>query len=68
MGRAARTDDSDRVMIAFLEFTPNVEHDRWSMNFAQRFRVGQRLLCNHGRAEFADSLQFCGKIDNRFPT
>src|SRR6266581_1483668 len=38
MRRASRADDADSVIIAFLEFTPNVEHDRRRMDLAQRRR------------------------------
>jgi hypothetical protein len=32
---AARSDDSDGVLIAFLYFAPNVKNDRRRVNFAQ---------------------------------
>ena len=67
MRRAPRADNANGVMIALLQFTPNIKHNRRRVNLAQRFRVRGRLLCDHRRAEFADAIELGRKIDNRFP-
>src|SRR5437762_11481057 len=63
MRRASRADDADSVIIAFLEFTPNVEHDRRRMDLAQRRRVRRRLLRNYSRSKIADPPKLRGKIN-----
>src|SRR5205085_7119220 len=67
MGRATRANDADGVMVALLNFAPNVKHDWRGVNFAQRLRIFRRRLSDYGCAEFFDSLQLGRKIDNRFP-
>ena len=67
MSRAPRADNANGVMIALLEFAPNVEHDRRRMNFAQRLRIRRRFLRDNSRAEIADAFKLRGKIDGRFP-
>ena len=63
MRRASRADDADSVIIALLEFTPDVEHNRRRMDLAQQRRVRRRLLRNYGRSEIADPLKLRGKIN-----
>ena len=63
MRRASRADDADSVIIAFLEFTPDVEHNRRRMDLAQRRRVPRRLLRNYSRSEIADPLKLRRKIN-----
>src|SRR2546423_7655878 len=67
MGRATRANDADGVMVALLNFAPNVKHDWRGMNFAQRLRIFRRRLRLDGCAEVLDSIQLARKIDNRFP-
>src|SRR5450631_148782 len=67
MGGAARADNSDGMMIAFGQLTPDVENNRRGVNLAQRFRIGWRVLSDDGRAKFANAFQLRGKIDSRFP-
>src|ERR1700682_2198921 len=67
MRGATRADDSNRVLIAVLQLAPNINNDRWSMNFAQRFWIRRRALSNDSRAEIANALELRRKIANRFP-
>src|SRR5262245_56966980 len=67
MRRPARADDADRVMIALLNFAPNIENDRRRVNFAQRLRIFRRSLRDHLCAERFDPLELCWKIDDGFP-
>ena len=67
MGRAPRADDADGMMIALLQFTPNIKHNWRRVNLAQRLRIRWRLLCDYSRVEIADSIKLGCKIDNRFP-
>ena len=54
MGRSAGADNADRMLIARLQFPPDIEHDRRRMNFSQRFRVRFRCLRDHVHAEIAN--------------
>src|SRR5438045_2130544 len=67
MGGATRANDADGVMIALLQFAPDIKHDRWRMNFAQRFWVRWRFLRYDSRAKVTHPLKLRGKIDNQFP-
>src|SRR5438067_1940819 len=64
---ASRADDANGVMIALLQFAPNVKHNRRRMNLAQGPGIRRRLLCDDNRAEITDAFEFPGKIDSRFP-
>src|SRR6267143_2139354 len=67
MCSASRADHANGVMIALLEFTPDVKHNRRRMDLAQRWRIRRRFLRNYSRSEIADPLQLRGKIDCRLP-
>src|SRR5260370_2231952 len=67
MSRAARADDSERVMIALLNFAPDIKHNWRGMDLTQRFRVRGRTLRDYSRAEFFDTFQLRREIDNRLP-
>src|ERR1039457_7462442 len=67
MGGAARADNSNGMMIAIGQLAPDVEDNWRGVNFAQRFRIGWRVLSDNGRAKFANAFQLRDKIDSRFP-
>src|SRR5947209_11834053 len=67
MSRPPRADDPYCMVIALLNFTPNVEHNRWRVNFPKRLRILWRTLGDHGSAEIFDTLKLRRKIDDRFP-
>ena len=39
MGGAARADNANSVIVALLEFAPNVKHDGGSVNFPERLWI-----------------------------
>src|SRR5436190_17014314 len=67
MGRASRTDDSDRMLIALVQFAPNIEHDGWRMNLAQLTWIERRLGGDDICAELANTLKLARQINNIFP-
>ena len=67
MGRAPRTDDADRVLIALGQFAPDVENDRGIVNLPQHAGIFRRLRRDHGRAEVLDALQLSLQIDLLLP-
>src|SRR5262249_4307326 len=64
---APRADDADGVMVALLQFTPDVKHNWRRMNLAERLGIRRRLLSNDRSSEFANSVKLRAKIDTRFP-
>src|SRR4051812_1930359 len=64
---APRTDDSNGMMIALLQLAPNVEHDRWCMDFAQRSRIRRGVLGDDARSKITNPFKLGGEIDCRFP-
>src|SRR5205085_4921184 len=67
MGRTARSDDANGVMIALGQLTPDIEHNRRRMDLAQWFRIVRRFRRNYFNPDLANPLQFCREIDQRFP-
>src|SRR3982751_1219815 len=67
MCRSPRANDSKGMMIALLNFTPDIQNNRRRVNFAKRLRIFRRALSDHRRAKILSALQLRGKIDNRFP-
>src|SRR5450759_5410419 len=68
MRGAPRAYNSNGVMIALLQFAPNVEHDWRRMDFAQWPRIRRRIPGDDGRTKIAHPFEFRAKIDTRFPS
>src|SRR5204862_2506048 len=68
MSRVARADDSERVMIALLNFAPDIKHNWRGMDLTQRFRVRGRTLRDYSRAESLTRFSSAGRstIDSQF--
>src|SRR5260370_7513966 len=67
MSRAARADDSERVMIALLNFAPDIKHNWRGMDLTPRFRVRGRTLRDYSRAEFFYTFHLPGQVAHPLP-
>src|SRR5882724_12921669 len=54
-------------MIALLQVSPNVEHNRRGMDFAQWPGIRWQILRDDVCSKIAHPFQLAGKIDRRFP-
>src|ERR1700757_4119273 len=68
MRGSPRADHSDGVVIALLQFAPDVEHDGRRVDFPQWPRIRWRLLCDYARSEIADAFKLRREIDSGFPS
>ena len=67
MRGSPRADNSDGVVIALLQFAPDVEHDGRRVDFPQWPRIRWRSLRDYGRSEIAHAFKLCSEIDSGFP-
>jgi hypothetical protein len=65
--RAPGTNHGDGVLIAFGQFTPDIEHDGRSMDLAELAGIESRLGSDNLRTELADALQLRRQIHNGLP-
>src|SRR5437899_170420 len=67
MRGSPRADNSDGVVIALLQFAPDIEHDGRRVDFPQWPRIRWRFLRDYGRSEIAHAFKLCSEIDGGFP-
>jgi hypothetical protein len=67
MRRPPCPDDADGMVIALLDFSPDIQDNRRRMNFAEYTRILRRFGRNDTRPELPNALQLRRQIDLRFP-
>src|SRR5262245_3327668 len=67
MRGSPRADNSDGVMIALLQFAPDVKHDGRRVDFPQWARIRWRFLRDYARSEIPHAFELRSKIDSGFP-
>ena len=64
MRGSPRADNADGMVIALLQFAPDVEHDWRRVDFPQWPGIRWRFLRDHGRAEITNPFQLRAEIDS----
>jgi hypothetical protein len=67
MSGAPRTNHSNRVLIPLRQFSPDIQHDRRSMNLPELPRIERRLSRDDFRAKVPNALQLSRKVNLALP-